>query len=252
VTNAGLFDAASGGNLFLKGDFTGIGLASGDSHPIHYQGDFRQLVSGHWSKLQMDGAQTDPFRTSLRGLWGVVSTPAGIFALLLSELQWSFHQGEEAGVISVSRARRMEMSKRAWLAGLFDGEGSIIFVHKDRLTPSIRITITNTSLPLLERVQEVAGVGQIIVQRRAGQMNPKHSASWHWQTYSASAFHLLEQMLPWLIVKREKALLALERRHPDGLASGLRRQEDHVEGRRRPLAHHRLRGPRRRLPLPPA
>jgi hypothetical protein len=31
VTNAGLFDAASGGNLFLKGDFSGIGLASGDS-----------------------------------------------------------------------------------------------------------------------------------------------------------------------------------------------------------------------------
>jgi hypothetical protein len=31
VTNAGLFDAASGGTLFLKGDFTGIGLASGDS-----------------------------------------------------------------------------------------------------------------------------------------------------------------------------------------------------------------------------
>ena len=31
VTNAGLFTAASGGSLFLKGDFTGIGLASGDS-----------------------------------------------------------------------------------------------------------------------------------------------------------------------------------------------------------------------------
>jgi hypothetical protein len=31
VTNAGLFDAASGGNLYLKGDFTGIGLASGDA-----------------------------------------------------------------------------------------------------------------------------------------------------------------------------------------------------------------------------
>jgi hypothetical protein len=31
VTNAGLWDAASGGNLFLKGDFTGIGLASADS-----------------------------------------------------------------------------------------------------------------------------------------------------------------------------------------------------------------------------
>lgn len=31
VTNAGLWDAASGGNLFLKGDFTGIGLGIGDS-----------------------------------------------------------------------------------------------------------------------------------------------------------------------------------------------------------------------------
>jgi hypothetical protein len=31
VTNAGLWDAASGGNLYLKGDFTGIPLASGDS-----------------------------------------------------------------------------------------------------------------------------------------------------------------------------------------------------------------------------
>lgn len=31
VTNAGLFDAASGGTLFLKGDFVGIGLAIGDS-----------------------------------------------------------------------------------------------------------------------------------------------------------------------------------------------------------------------------
>ena len=31
VTVSGLFDAASGGNLFAKGDFVGIGLASGDS-----------------------------------------------------------------------------------------------------------------------------------------------------------------------------------------------------------------------------
>lgn len=31
ATNMGLFDAASGGTLFLKGDFTVINLASGDS-----------------------------------------------------------------------------------------------------------------------------------------------------------------------------------------------------------------------------
>lgn len=31
VTNAGLFDASSGGNLFMKGDFSTINLANGDS-----------------------------------------------------------------------------------------------------------------------------------------------------------------------------------------------------------------------------
>lgn len=31
ITNAGLFDAVSSGNLFVKGDFTSIGLNSGDS-----------------------------------------------------------------------------------------------------------------------------------------------------------------------------------------------------------------------------
>ena len=31
ITNAGLFDAATSGNLFTKGDFTGIALNTGDS-----------------------------------------------------------------------------------------------------------------------------------------------------------------------------------------------------------------------------
>ena len=31
ITNAGLFDASTSGNLFVKGDFTSIGLATGDS-----------------------------------------------------------------------------------------------------------------------------------------------------------------------------------------------------------------------------
>lgn len=40
VTNAGLWDAASGGTLFLKGDFTGIGLASGDSIQFTFKAIF--------------------------------------------------------------------------------------------------------------------------------------------------------------------------------------------------------------------
>ncbi|MEY4760828.1 MAG: hypothetical protein RLZZ200_684 [Pseudomonadota bacterium] len=40
VTNAGLFDAASGGTLFCKGDFTSIGLASGDSIQFTFRVQF--------------------------------------------------------------------------------------------------------------------------------------------------------------------------------------------------------------------
>ena len=40
VTNAGLWDAASGGVLFLKGDFTGIGLVSGDSIAFTFKAIF--------------------------------------------------------------------------------------------------------------------------------------------------------------------------------------------------------------------
>jgi hypothetical protein len=31
ITNAGTFDASTSGNLFVKGDFTGVALSSGDS-----------------------------------------------------------------------------------------------------------------------------------------------------------------------------------------------------------------------------
>jgi len=40
VTNAGLWDAASGGNLWLKGDFTGIVLGVGDAIAFTATGTF--------------------------------------------------------------------------------------------------------------------------------------------------------------------------------------------------------------------
>ncbi len=40
VTVAGLFDAASGGTLFVKGDFAGIALANGDSIQFTFKAIF--------------------------------------------------------------------------------------------------------------------------------------------------------------------------------------------------------------------
>jgi hypothetical protein len=40
ITNAGLFDASTGGNCFLKGDFTGVALALGESIQFTMKGVF--------------------------------------------------------------------------------------------------------------------------------------------------------------------------------------------------------------------
>jgi hypothetical protein len=40
ITNAGLFDASTSGNLFVKGDFTGIALNSGDSIQFTFKTQF--------------------------------------------------------------------------------------------------------------------------------------------------------------------------------------------------------------------
>jgi hypothetical protein len=40
ITNAGTFDASTSGNLFIKGDFTGIALNSGDSIQFTFKVQF--------------------------------------------------------------------------------------------------------------------------------------------------------------------------------------------------------------------
>jgi hypothetical protein len=103
-------------------------------------------------------------------------------------------------------ANRLTSEEAAWFAGLFDGEGTIVEPHlsnPNRKNKGLRIAITNTHLPLLWKVQEVAGCGQIIEQGKP--TSSRHAQAYQWATYSDNARSLLEQMEPWLIVKRERA-----------------------------------------------
>lgn len=105
----------------------------------------------------------------------------------------------------------MSQVEAAWLAGLFDGEGSIVELkRKDRqLTKGWRITITNTNTDLLDRVEEVTGVtARVLMKRRT--LNPKHSQAFYWQCYSTTAAGVLLQMYPFLIVKRQRAAMVLQ------------------------------------------
>lgn len=88
----------------------------------------------------------------------------------------------------------------AWMAGLIDGEGTIVRTKNGRDNYSLRLS--NTSRPLLDRIMEVAGTGALY---DIPKHQSHHKSAWLWQVNTRNAALLLRQVLPWLIVKRERA-----------------------------------------------
>ena len=96
----------------------------------------------------------------------------------------------------------------AWLAGFFDGEGSVSIVkNRKRNTAFINARIGNTCLPALERVKLISGCGAIAEQRHK---NPKWRRVWYWTAACQQAAHFLTLVLPYLAIKREQAEIALQ------------------------------------------
>lgn len=102
--------------------------------------------------------------------------------------------------------RDMTLEEIAWLSGLFDGEGNIGW-SRPRNVHSFRLSISNTSMELLNKIVSVTGTGSIIVKKSK---NPKHSDSANWTVQGDRAKIILVLMMPWLIVKRENGQIALE------------------------------------------
>ncbi len=108
---------------------------------------------------------------------------------------------------SPEKARQMSQAQTAWLAGLFDGEGSVIINHRKLTSPSYRITITNTCKPLVDKIVEVTGITRVNVRNPS---NPRHATTYVWECGGSDALFLLRQMRPWLLVKAERADAAFE------------------------------------------
>ena len=118
---------------------------------------------------------------------------------------------------------RMDSHIAAWLAGLIDGEGSIYVAIMDH-TPSavarspslakrkryrIALSISGTSKELMDALEERVGFGTVYLHKRQKKENQKKDA----YTFRFNATQLpdiLPFVLPWLVVKRKQAELALE------------------------------------------
>ncbi len=104
--------------------------------------------------------------------------------------------------------------EKAYFAGLFDGEGSISIAKyqgKNNRTPVflLSVVITQSNQDFLQLWQTRFAIGSIYEHTKRFN-NPKWSKYFDWRLTSVNALVLLEVLLPYLILKREEANIAIE------------------------------------------
>jgi hypothetical protein len=120
---------------------------------------------------------------------------------------------------------------RAYIAGLFDGEGSIYFArrlekkrkHKGegyRLANAQRISmeITMTDKSVLMWVHEVLGVGTLVKKPRKGYRKDgtKFLVQWKWRCTFRDAYYVCTLIWPWAHTKLPKINQILEHYQENG------------------------------------
>jgi hypothetical protein len=104
-----------------------------------------------------------------------------------------------------ARARVLTVAEAAYLAGILDGEGSII-LYLRRDVVALRVVVANTNRALLDWIVRTVGVGDVYAQREATET---HAAAWSWRCNAEAAETLLGQLRPYLRIKAPHADLAL-------------------------------------------
>ena len=92
---------------------------------------------------------------------------------------------------------------KQYAAGFFDGEGCII-ITKTTKQYALRCTLGNTNREVLEQLKSQWG-GCIKLHNGF-----KVKAGWQWDIAANQAAHFLTDISPFLVIKREEALLGLE------------------------------------------
>lgn len=100
-----------------------------------------------------------------------------------------------------NNTRNMSATEAAWLAGFFDGEGSLCCYLARKRFPNWVLSVPNTSLETLEHIRCITGVGGIGKKYEA---HDNYKAQWTWSIGSRlNVVSLCRQMLPYLVLKKK-------------------------------------------------
>ena len=96
-----------------------------------------------------------------------------------------------------------------YLAGFFDGEGSVSVVNSlnnGRHSFQVWVQVSNTDIDILETYQRLFK-GQI---RKLSKKKAHHKQAWMWRVVSKQAVAFLTAIEPYLTIKKEQAQLAIK------------------------------------------
>lgn len=107
-------------------------------------------------------------------------------------------------------ATGMTETEKAYLAGLIDGEGTITLTRRNSgQLPQPQVSIANNNLELLIWVKKVIGSGSISTKKPK---SSSHNIAYAWQVATAGpCLRLLDEIRPYLVVKKQQADLLLTR-----------------------------------------
>jgi hypothetical protein len=99
-----------------------------------------------------------------------------------------------------------------YLAGFFDGEGGVaIKKYQSAKYPygyyEIYVYVANTNRESVQMWRDYFGFGSVVQQRDS---NPRARPCYRWDTGARQAREVLHKLLPYLHIKRERALIALQ------------------------------------------
>lgn len=97
----------------------------------------------------------------------------------------------------------MTETEKAYIAGIIDGEGSIMLIrfHSNQL-PSPCISISSATIELLEWIKTKVNAGSI--KNKKNYKPNKHKDSFTYELKYNKAFDLLNDIYPYLIIKAKK------------------------------------------------
>ena len=99
----------------------------------------------------------------------------------------------------------MEDTELSYLAGMVDADGSVI-LRLDKTRYRLRLYVYNTYQPLMDWLEENFGGRAVALPQRIDH----HKVEYQWYLDSGPAVDLMKRIVPHMIVKRERAELAIE------------------------------------------